>query len=58
MLFFHFNHNGISVTISRGVGLGQLNARTVSGAVMTEIADKALYHAKRAGRNQVHVVSV
>jgi len=55
-----FSHHGqsISVTVSIGVALWEGSARTVSEALMVETADKALYAAKREGRNRVRVLSV
>ncbi len=44
---------GIQMTVS--IGLFELNEHTHSFAEALEYADKALYHAKKSGRNQVQV---
>jgi diguanylate cyclase (GGDEF)-like protein len=55
---FSYNGQNLSVTVSIGVACWHGSTKPVAPNVITEMADKALYAAKREGRNQVRLVYV
>ena len=52
-----YDFDGIKVTISIGLGYFEWNNRDVGYSDLLEIADKALYKAKKGGRNRVEFIS-
>ena len=46
-----------TISITTSIGIAQFPAHGVTGAAVLDAADKALYAAKQAGRNQVRVAS-
>ena len=55
---FVYNDQIISVTVSVGVAIWKSSRTVISEKAFVEAADKALYSAKREGRNQVQIVTI
>lgn len=55
-IFFHTHHNNVKITVS--IGACQLSDQDNTVLSGLSKADKLLYSAKRAGKNQVHTVQI